>query len=91
VDVVWLRNPIPFFQRYPDADILTSSDMLRSTVGKEEQLEKYPDAQAAPFNVGTYRWDIGQKGGDRKESSVTKDTQAGLALIRHVTICKTIG
>ena len=54
VDVVWLRNPIPLFQRYPDADILTSSDVLKTTVGKQEQLEKYPEAQAAPFNVGEW-------------------------------------
>ena len=52
VDVMWLRDPMPFFLRYPDADILTSSDHLMSTVGKEEQLEKYPDSGSA-FNIGT--------------------------------------
>jgi hypothetical protein len=33
VDVLWLRNPIPYFQRYPEADILTSSDNMAATVG----------------------------------------------------------
>jgi hypothetical protein len=53
VDVMWLRDPMPFFLKYPDADILTSSDHLVSTVGKEEQLEKYPDSGSA-FNIGRY-------------------------------------
>ena len=30
IDVVWLRNPLPFFKRYPVADVLVSSDQLRS-------------------------------------------------------------
>ena len=30
IDVAWLRDPIPFFLRYPKADILVSTDMLRS-------------------------------------------------------------
>jgi hypothetical protein len=32
VDTVWMRNPVPFVLRYPDADILTSSDHLSNTV-----------------------------------------------------------
>uniref|UniRef100_A0A1D1ZMJ5 Nucleotide-diphospho-sugar transferase domain-containing protein n=1 Tax=Auxenochlorella protothecoides TaxID=3075 RepID=A0A1D1ZMJ5_AUXPR len=28
VDAVWLRDPIPFMQMYPDADILASSDAM---------------------------------------------------------------
>lgn len=48
---MWLRNPLPFFNRFPDADILTSTDHLAPTVGKEEALEKYPDAGSA-FNIG---------------------------------------
>lgn len=50
VDVMWLRNPIPFFNRYPEADILTSSDHLAATV-QGEQLEKYHEAGSA-FNIG---------------------------------------
>jgi hypothetical protein len=25
IDTAWMRNPIPFFSRFPEADILTSS------------------------------------------------------------------
>lgn len=32
VDVLWLRNPIPYFQRYPTADVLSSSDHMSNTV-----------------------------------------------------------
>eukprot|EP00955_Chlamydomonas_euryale_P002080 22932-Chlamydomonas_euryale.AAC.2 len=28
IDTAWLRNPLPFFSRYPHADILTSSGAL---------------------------------------------------------------
>jgi hypothetical protein len=51
VDVLWLRNPLPFFNRFPGADVLTSSDHLVSTVGKAEELERYPEAGSA-FNIG---------------------------------------
>eukprot|EP00878_Enallax_costatus_P007175 GHUV01007519.1.p1 GENE.GHUV01007519.1~~GHUV01007519.1.p1 ORF type:complete len:671 (+),score=160.19 GHUV01007519.1:272-2284(+) len=51
VDVMWLRDPVPFFKRYPDADVLTSADHLLSTVGSREELEKYPEAGSA-FNIG---------------------------------------
>lgn len=50
VDVVWLRNPIPYFQRYPEADILTSSDHLANTVD-DESLERWPEAASAA-NIG---------------------------------------
>lgn len=52
MDVMWLRDPTPFFKRFPDADVLTSSDHLTPTIGGAEQLEKYPDAGSA-FNIGT--------------------------------------
>jgi hypothetical protein len=51
VDVMWLRDPQPFFKQYPDADVLTSSDHLTPTIGGAEKLEKYPDAGSA-FNIG---------------------------------------
>jgi hypothetical protein len=51
IDVMWLRDPTPFYQRYPDADVLTSSDELRTTVGSKEVLERYPEA-GGTFNVG---------------------------------------
>jgi len=31
IDVAWMRNPIPFFRRYPTADILVSSDNLSNS------------------------------------------------------------
>ncbi|KAI8466122.1 MAG: nucleotide-diphospho-sugar transferase-domain-containing protein [Monoraphidium minutum] len=51
VDVMWLRSPLPFLARFPGADILTSTDHLSTTVGKDEALERYPDAGSA-FNIG---------------------------------------
>ncbi|GLC76877.1 hypothetical protein PLESTF_001850700 [Pleodorina starrii] len=50
VDVLWLRNPLPYFQRFPEADILTSSDSTFATV-PDEQLERWPEAGAAA-NIG---------------------------------------
>ena len=50
VDVLWLRNPLPFFDRYQEADLLTSSDHLSNTVDNES-LEKWPDAASAA-NIG---------------------------------------
>ena len=32
VDTVWMQDPVPFMLRYPEADILTSSDHLSNTV-----------------------------------------------------------
>lgn len=51
VDVMWLRDPQPFFQRFPDADVLTSTDHLTPTVGAREELEMYAEAGSA-FNIG---------------------------------------
>ena len=31
VDTVWLRDPVPYIIKYPDADVLTSSDHLADT------------------------------------------------------------
>jgi hypothetical protein len=50
VDVLWLRNPLPYFKQFPDADILTSSDHLGNTV-PDEQLEIWPQAASAA-NIG---------------------------------------
>lgn len=54
VDVMWLRDPLPFFKKFPDADVLTSSDHLTPTIGGAETLERYPDAGSA-FNIGAAR------------------------------------
>eukprot|EP00955_Chlamydomonas_euryale_P108673 365865-Chlamydomonas_euryale.AAC.16 len=41
IDTAWMRNPLPFFDRYPTADCLTSTDQLTPTVN-DESLEIYP-------------------------------------------------
>lgn len=65
VDVMWLRDPMPFFKKFPDADILTSSDHLTPTIGGAEALERYPDAGSA-FNIGGWCWVVDQfEGGQR--------------------------
>ena len=38
IDVSWLRDPIPFFRRYPKADILVSSDNLRNSTHSSDML-----------------------------------------------------
>lgn len=50
IDTAWLKNPIPYFGRYPEADILTSTDQLGPTV-QDDSLEKWPEAGAS-FNIG---------------------------------------
>jgi len=50
IDTAWMRNPLPFFDRYPTADCLTSTDQLTPTVN-DESLEIYPQAGAS-FNIG---------------------------------------
>ncbi|GIL83523.1 hypothetical protein Vretimale_10343 [Volvox reticuliferus] len=50
IDTAWLKNPIPYFHRYPEADILTSTDQLSPTV-KDDSLEQFPHAGSA-FNIG---------------------------------------
>ncbi|KAG1678605.1 hypothetical protein FOA52_012612 [Chlamydomonas sp. UWO 241] len=50
IDTAWLKNPLPYFDRFPKADILTSTDELRPTVN-DDSLEKFPEAGAS-FNVG---------------------------------------
>jgi hypothetical protein len=51
VDTVWMRNPFEYFKRYPEADILTSSDHLRSTAPGDEGLE-YGNVAGSAFNIG---------------------------------------
>ncbi|CAL9131006.1 unnamed protein product [Musa acuminata var. zebrina] len=37
-DMVWLKNPLPYFARFPEADLLTSTDHLRPTT-TDDSLE----------------------------------------------------
>jgi len=39
-DMVWLKNPLPYLARYPDADLLTSSDQVIPTV-TDDSLENW--------------------------------------------------
>jgi len=50
IDASWLKDPFPYIARYPDADILTSSDHLSNT-SNSDGLEVYPDAGSS-FNIG---------------------------------------
>ncbi|GJP48131.1 hypothetical protein CLOM_g7409 [Closterium sp. NIES-68] len=49
-DAVWLRNPLPYMARYPQADVLTSSDYLTRSVD-DESLEHWDRVQG-PYNIG---------------------------------------
>lgn len=50
VDTVWMRDPLEYVERYPEADILTSSDHLSTTV-KDDGLEHY-NLATSPANIG---------------------------------------
>ncbi|KAL6771852.1 AXT2 [Auxenochlorella protothecoides x Auxenochlorella symbiontica] len=50
VDTVWLRDPIPYMKRYPDADVLASSDVVSST-SRTEDLEG-PASSRGVANIG---------------------------------------
>ena len=54
VDVIWFRNPMPFIGRFPEADLLISSDFTYPSVGAEEELEKYEEVLHLYFNVGEW-------------------------------------
>eukprot|EP00958_Prasinococcus_capsulatus_P001137 scaffold104_cov375-Prasinococcus_capsulatus_cf.AAC.16 len=51
VDTVWMRDPLPFMERYPDADILASSDRL-ATTAQGEELERWPEGVGGNANIG---------------------------------------
>ncbi|XP_010266425.1 PREDICTED: arabinosyltransferase XEG113 isoform X2 [Nelumbo nucifera] len=53
-DMVWLKNPLPYFARFPEADILTSSDQVVPTV-VDDRLENWQQAGAA-YNIGIFHW-----------------------------------
>ncbi len=50
---MWVRDPLPFFERFPEADILTSSDEVAPTVGAAEELERSYGVDG-PLNVGAW-------------------------------------
>ncbi|KAL6599545.1 hypothetical protein ACP70R_045682 [Stipagrostis hirtigluma subsp. patula] len=53
-DMVWLKNPLPYLARYPDADLLTSSDQVVPTV-TDDSLENWREV-TGPFNIGIFHW-----------------------------------
>ncbi|MBA0702688.1 hypothetical protein Goari_022678 [Gossypium aridum] len=53
-DMVWLKDPLPYLARYPDADILTSSDQVVPTV-VDDRLADWKQVGAA-YNIGIFHW-----------------------------------
>ncbi|PIN26282.1 hypothetical protein CDL12_00960 [Handroanthus impetiginosus] len=53
-DMVWLKNPLPYLARFPEADVLTSTDQVSPTV-VDDQLEDWRQARAA-YNIGIFHW-----------------------------------
>ncbi|ERM94769.1 arabinosyltransferase XEG113 isoform X2 [Amborella trichopoda] len=53
-DMVWLKNPLPYFARFPGADILTSSDQVIPTV-VDDKLADWEQVNAA-YNIGIFHW-----------------------------------
>ncbi|KAJ4950209.1 hypothetical protein NE237_027041 [Protea cynaroides] len=53
-DMVWLKNPLPYLARYPEADILTSTDQVIPTV-VDDRLENWREVSAA-YNIGIFHW-----------------------------------
>lgn len=41
IDTAWLRDPTPFFRRYPDADMLVSTDQLKSETDVVPEQKAY--------------------------------------------------
>lgn len=52
VDTVWLRDPFVFFDRFPEADILTSSDHLHPTHERDDMPEDPFQAGHSAMNIG---------------------------------------
>ncbi|XP_009141501.1 arabinosyltransferase XEG113 isoform X2 [Brassica rapa] len=53
-DMVWLKNPLPYLARYPDADVLTSSDQVVPTV-VDDSLDIWQQVSGA-YNIGIFHW-----------------------------------
>ncbi|XP_010907098.1 arabinosyltransferase XEG113 isoform X2 [Elaeis guineensis] len=53
-DMVWLKNPLPYLARFPEADVLTSSDQVIPTV-TDDSLEVWQQVTGA-YNVGIFHW-----------------------------------
>ncbi|XP_058191570.1 arabinosyltransferase XEG113 [Rhododendron vialii] len=53
-DMVWLKNPLPYLSRFPEADVLTSTDSVVPTVA-DDRLDVWQQVGAA-FNIGIFHW-----------------------------------
>ncbi|KAK6158569.1 hypothetical protein DH2020_005883 [Rehmannia glutinosa] len=53
-DMVWLKNPLPYLARFPEADVLTSTDQVSPTV-VDDRLDDWRQAGAA-YNIGIFHW-----------------------------------
>ncbi|XP_047974454.1 arabinosyltransferase XEG113-like [Salvia hispanica] len=53
-DMVWLKNPLPYLARFPEADVLTSTDQVAPTV-VDDRLDDWKLAGAA-YNIGIFHW-----------------------------------
>ncbi|XP_022941191.1 arabinosyltransferase XEG113-like [Cucurbita moschata] len=53
-DMVWLKNPLPYLARYPEADVLTSSDQVVPTV-VDDSLDIWSQVSGA-LNIGIFHW-----------------------------------
>ncbi|CAK9325397.1 unnamed protein product [Citrullus colocynthis] len=53
-DMVWLKNPLPYLARYPEADVLTSSDQVVPTV-VDDRLDIWNEVTGA-LNIGIFHW-----------------------------------
>ncbi|XP_057250909.1 arabinosyltransferase XEG113 isoform X2 [Beta vulgaris subsp. vulgaris] len=53
-DMVWLKNPLPYFARFPEADVLTSTDQVVPTV-LDDRLEVWQQVTGA-YNIGIFHW-----------------------------------
>lgn len=51
-DTVWLQDPQPFLARFRAADMLVSSDHLRSTAGPGDDGLEHPEAAHSAMNIG---------------------------------------
>lgn len=53
-DMVWLKNPLPYFARFPEADVLTSTDQVIPTV-VDDRLDIWQQVSGA-YNIGIFHW-----------------------------------
>ncbi|XP_078446080.1 arabinosyltransferase XEG113-like [Wolffia australiana] len=54
-DTVWLKNPFSYLARFPEADILSSTDSLVPTV-TDDSLEDWELLVRGALNIGIFHW-----------------------------------